>query len=150
MGVGASVPSPTVCAHCQKRDGDNSVNLRVCSGCEVVLYCSRTCQRQHWVAGHKHECESASKRVAAAEAAAFEAVCDHATAPTCARAKMSKKNRFYGLLARYKSVPQNKFDAWASVKVRVGFRLKNYSLNAACSLRDLRSLTGQHSFFSHR
>jgi hypothetical protein len=75
---------------------------------------------------------------------------------------MSKKNRLYGLFKQqaqgdcqgkrpsaFKSLPRSKFDAWASVKVRVGFRLKNYSLNAACSLRDLRSLTGQHSFFSH-
>lgn len=137
MGVGASVVAPTVCAQCNKGDGDNSVNLRVCSGCKLVLYCSRTCQRQHWVAGHKYACESASKRAAAAAAAAaaFEAACAHAIAPACAHATVSQKTRLYGLFKQQAQgecqgqrpssfkLPRANFDAWAAVKVRVGFYL---------------------------
>ena len=37
-----------------REGGDNG--LKVCSGCKMVRYCSRECQKEHWRAGHKREC----------------------------------------------------------------------------------------------
>lgn len=34
--------------------------LTICSGCKGVSYCSKACQREHWKAGHRHECTSSS------------------------------------------------------------------------------------------
>ena len=41
----------SVCAQC----GDAN-NLKVCGACEVVFYCSSTCQKANWK-GHKSDCK---------------------------------------------------------------------------------------------
>lgn len=42
-----------VCAGC----GNPAVQLRKCSACRAVAYCSVECQRQHWNrGGHKQQC----------------------------------------------------------------------------------------------
>jgi hypothetical protein len=40
------------CAQCQKRGAG-----LICAGCEQRWYCARPCQRRHWKAGHKNECD---------------------------------------------------------------------------------------------
>ncbi|XP_061169952.1 uncharacterized protein LOC133179178 [Saccostrea echinata] len=40
------------CTSCKKR----SEQLKRCTGCLQVSYCSRECQRQHWTQKHKDEC----------------------------------------------------------------------------------------------
>ncbi|XP_078665269.1 uncharacterized protein LOC144907779 [Branchiostoma floridae x Branchiostoma belcheri] len=30
--------------------------LKLCAQCKLTRYCSRDCQRQHWLAGHKKSC----------------------------------------------------------------------------------------------
>jgi hypothetical protein len=46
----------SACSSCQKED----IELKRCSHCQAVAYCSVTCQRQHWKA-HKPECVSPEK-----------------------------------------------------------------------------------------
>ena len=41
---------PCSCAQCQP------VNLQRCSACNLVSYCSKQCQREHWRASHKKMC----------------------------------------------------------------------------------------------
>jgi hypothetical protein len=43
--------SKTDCAAC-----GNKTKFQRCSQCMLVLYCSKTCQREHWKSGHKTEC----------------------------------------------------------------------------------------------
>ncbi|KAK9419169.1 putative MYND-type zinc finger protein samB [Seiridium unicorne] len=42
-----------VCGRCSNT-GDT---LRACSGCHLILYCNRGCQKAHWPK-HKHDCQS--------------------------------------------------------------------------------------------
>ena len=48
-----------LCSNC----GKEGVQFRmpVCSQCNTVPYCSRECQRLHWKAIHKHECEELAR-----------------------------------------------------------------------------------------
>jgi len=51
-----------VCANCEAY-GDH-VNLRACSRCKLVDYCSRPCQAQHWTQGfHKRFCITPEERL---------------------------------------------------------------------------------------
>ena len=52
----ASVPaSPsTGCANC----GISTANLRGCSRCKAIFYCSKECQVAHWKSEHKAACMS--------------------------------------------------------------------------------------------
>ena len=36
--------------------------LLKCSRCKRVRYCGRECQRAHWRAGHKAECQARGER----------------------------------------------------------------------------------------
>ena len=45
----------TSCAFCETPAQDQQ--LRFCSGCRQRKYCSETCQRAAWRAGHKEECK---------------------------------------------------------------------------------------------
>jgi len=56
---------PKVCECCGKK----GANKR-CGGCHESVYCSITCQRKHWKAGHKHKCVKADAPNKAARAAA--------------------------------------------------------------------------------
>eukprot|EP00035_Acanthoeca_spectabilis_P019135 m.415201 g.415201 ORF g.415201 m.415201 type:complete len:1655 (+) comp16823_c0_seq80:4298-9262(+) len=65
-----------MCASCRKR-GTEFKAMQVCDGCKRVHYCSRKCQKKHWVdGGHKRFCKTLAERgtisVEAAEAAAEE------------------------------------------------------------------------------
>lgn len=44
-----------VCAQCGAVPG-NGVRLSRCARCELVRYCSASCQREHWKGGHKAVC----------------------------------------------------------------------------------------------
>jgi len=35
----------------------HSKSLSKCSGCKIALYCSKLCQKEHWLAGHKIHCQ---------------------------------------------------------------------------------------------
>ena len=54
--VSISTPTTTTtgprrcCAVCAQPDA------KPCGGCLTTAYCSKTCQKQHWRAGHKREC----------------------------------------------------------------------------------------------
>ena len=43
-----------VCDNCKKFV--ESSTLMACASCKVTLYCSRSCQTQHWKKKHKEEC----------------------------------------------------------------------------------------------
>ena len=45
------------CAFCHSKTD----NLKRCTGCKRVFYCSKTCQKQHWKE-HKPECQSSWNR----------------------------------------------------------------------------------------
>jgi len=55
------------CANCGVTDELNSVTLKSCGRCALVLYCSIRCQRRHWTAagGHKANCvpKSSEERI---------------------------------------------------------------------------------------
>ncbi|KAF9027022.1 hypothetical protein BDZ89DRAFT_1161000 [Hymenopellis radicata] len=43
--------------NCPSGDGlKTNVSLSRCSGCQMIHYCSRTCQQHHWQNGHKQHC----------------------------------------------------------------------------------------------
>lgn len=44
------------CYECGKSSG---VRLTLCTGCEVVCYCSRNCKEESWKKGHREECVKA-------------------------------------------------------------------------------------------
>ncbi|KAL7532298.1 hypothetical protein ACHAXR_004548 [Thalassiosira sp. AJA248-18] len=46
------------CGHnlCTNLEAYKAKKFRVCSGCDRRRYCSETCQKDDWRAGHKHEC----------------------------------------------------------------------------------------------
>ena len=50
---------PGTCGYCGKGPDEES-ELRLCSRCKGVSYCSRTCQKRHWKRGHKDTCQAAS------------------------------------------------------------------------------------------
>ncbi len=41
------------CFECGKTAG---VHLTLCTGCELISYCGRTCKMNHWKKGHREEC----------------------------------------------------------------------------------------------
>jgi hypothetical protein len=45
-----------VCGNCGQACGSIG-----CTGCRAVFYCNRKCQRAHWKAGHRDDCESNKK-----------------------------------------------------------------------------------------
>ena len=61
----AAPPSPDRCTHCGASAADlarDDRKLRRCSRCQRVRYCGRECQRAHWRAGHKAECQARGER----------------------------------------------------------------------------------------
>merc|ERR1712129_563461 len=42
---------------CCKKSGDIGIPFKVCSGCAMSYYCSRTCQKKAWKYGHKDHCK---------------------------------------------------------------------------------------------
>ncbi|KAH8833895.1 hypothetical protein DL96DRAFT_1810276 [Flagelloscypha sp. PMI_526] len=55
--------SKNICSCCQKNVG--AANLKKCSKCNLVRYCSRECQKQAWNLGHKKSCARAMPNSAA-------------------------------------------------------------------------------------
>ena len=50
------MPESTSCRNCDK--GKQEVGpIRKCTGCGIVGYCGKECQREHWDAVHKEECK---------------------------------------------------------------------------------------------
>lgn len=51
-----------MCASCRKRSTDRG-SMQVCQQCKRVHYCSRKCQKKHWVdGGHKRFCKTLAER----------------------------------------------------------------------------------------
>ena len=44
------------CAYCHSKEG----TLKRCLGCKRIVYCSKTCQKNHW-REHKPDCQSISQ-----------------------------------------------------------------------------------------
>jgi hypothetical protein len=69
---GGAKKSKHACAMCgatsKKDEGEGSSNggkagkLKKCSGCGAKRYCSSECQKAHWKAGHKAECNWKSEK----------------------------------------------------------------------------------------
>jgi len=49
-----------VCTYCRQIEGREGQKLRLCSGCGLVPYCSRECQKTHWPQ-HKQACKEEEK-----------------------------------------------------------------------------------------
>lgn len=47
----ALIDGPLLCSWCAAEGASNR-----CTGCEIAYYCSKTCQKRHWRAGHKDKC----------------------------------------------------------------------------------------------
>lgn len=47
------------CLQCEKKPS-SKISLSRCSRCKVALYCSKTCQAEHWKLEHKSVCQPAS------------------------------------------------------------------------------------------
>jgi len=47
----------TKCTHCDRKAMPTGATFRACSRCKNAWYCSRDCQKNHWVAGHKNICK---------------------------------------------------------------------------------------------
>ena len=45
---------PKVCASCHKVSDEP---LPICQGCHMLAYCNEVCQRNHWKASHKVQCQ---------------------------------------------------------------------------------------------
>ena len=43
-------------ANCSNPACTSGVGLKKCSGCKVVRYCSKKCQKNHWKISHRFEC----------------------------------------------------------------------------------------------
>ena len=59
----AHIPSPSfnTCSNCGKSDRDGKTQLRWCTKCNSVRYCSQECQRADWTkekGGHKQMCKA--------------------------------------------------------------------------------------------
>jgi len=55
IAIRANVASVNVCAFCSQGPSAQK-KLRKCSGCNIMLYCSKQCQTKHWKNGHKKTC----------------------------------------------------------------------------------------------
>jgi hypothetical protein len=63
LGLEGTLTSPTVpskqcstqCRYCDSHEGQNGGKLRACTGCNVVRYCGRDCQKKDWKY-HKPNC----------------------------------------------------------------------------------------------
>lgn len=51
----AEAAKPGMCASCEKPEKQDL--LRKCKGCQMVFYCDKKCQRNHWRNGHKKICQ---------------------------------------------------------------------------------------------
>ena len=52
----AAVERAFFCANCGRTNGTEGKELKKCAGCQLVFYCSRTCQKADWRAGHRETC----------------------------------------------------------------------------------------------
>ena len=50
------------CANCCVAESHDGPTLQICAKCRLVFYCSRACQRQHWLSGHKRFCLTPAER----------------------------------------------------------------------------------------
>ena len=64
-------PLPLPCDRCAKRVPANAV--RRCPKCELVVYCSKECQRAAWSGGHREQCQP-MKRADILEKAGYESL----------------------------------------------------------------------------
>ena len=52
------MPALTTCRNCNKTKQELEANkIRKCTGCGLVGYCGKECQREHWQITHKKECQ---------------------------------------------------------------------------------------------
>ena len=50
----SSMGMPPLCYVCRK------LGVKKCSACRIATYCSSTCQKKHWLAGHSKDCKDLS------------------------------------------------------------------------------------------
>ena len=66
-----------VCAECgTKWNGIPADQLKRCSRCHMVAYCSAECQRAHWKKTHKHECSQLATSRNAMSSGSIEEIID--------------------------------------------------------------------------
>eukprot|EP01084_Bolivina_argentea_P025615 47630_1 len=46
-----------ICSNDKCKRKRKKLSFRVCCGCQLVLYCSRHCQKLDWIAGHRNYCK---------------------------------------------------------------------------------------------
>lgn len=46
------------CDYCLKTSHDRKAELKKCSRCKKVAYCGPECQKAHWIASHKQDCQA--------------------------------------------------------------------------------------------
>jgi len=47
---------PIQCTNCGIDESYPDIEVKKCSRCKTVQYCSRSCQEEHWKCGHKSRC----------------------------------------------------------------------------------------------
>lgn len=52
----ASISRFISCSQC----GIELTVIRKCGRCDSTIYCNKTCQKNHWISGHKYECRKTS------------------------------------------------------------------------------------------
>ena len=58
-------PSEALCANCDVYGWKQPTNkdvLKRCSGCQVIWYCDKMCQEEHWHHTHKNQCKYLSNK----------------------------------------------------------------------------------------
>mmetsp|Transcript_12388 Transcript_12388/g.14937 ORF Transcript_12388/g.14937 Transcript_12388/m.14937 type:complete len:210 (-) Transcript_12388:159-788(-) len=63
--LGKHIPWTHMCGYCKRigvidHESLPTQGLLRCSGCRMVWYCNKDCQKLHWKQGHKEECETAA------------------------------------------------------------------------------------------
>jgi hypothetical protein len=63
---GAAAPEDDECANCcikgSTKKGQGGATLILCTKCKLTTYCSRSCQKAHWKAGHQQHCLTPEER----------------------------------------------------------------------------------------
>ena len=70
--------SSKVCANCLVFDWKQPTNmdlLKRCTGCRMIWYCDKMCQKEHWHHTHKNQCKYLSKKKVLRDSKHEEATC---------------------------------------------------------------------------
>jgi len=56
-----NITKAVYCEHCRKHEPSDGPLFSKCSRCKTVFYCSKSCQKADWRAGHKNACQARPK-----------------------------------------------------------------------------------------